>query len=132
MVVFGQSVCIHGEVVVIRAKVVVIGQKYLYSGKSGCSRQSGCIRAKVVVFGQKWLYSGKVVVFRQKWLYSVKSGCIWAKVVLFGSSSKMQILGEKGKNFKNQKKISFFSISQFLQLSLILKKINKYFFKKWL
>ena len=96
---------------VIRAKVVVIGQKYLYSGKSGCSRQSGCIRAKVVVFGQKWLYSGKVVVFRQKWLYSVKSGCIWAKVVLIGSSSKMRILGEKGKNFKNQNKIHF---SQFL------------------
>ena len=38
--------------------MVVFGQKWLYSGKSGC------IRAKVVVYGQggynqaKWLYSG--------------------------------------------------------------------------
>ena len=47
---------------------VVFGQKWLYSGKSGC------IPAKVVVIGQKWLYSGKEVVFGQsgcsqeKWL----------------------------------------------------------------
>ena len=29
--------------------MAVFGQKFLYSGKSGC------IRAKVVAFGQKWL-----------------------------------------------------------------------------
>ena len=89
--------------------MVVFGQKWLYSGKSGCTLakvvvfgQSDCIPAnwlfsvKVVVFGkmivfwQKWLYSGKEVVFGQKWLYSGKSGCFpesfcnWAKVVVFG------------------------------------------------
>ena len=54
----------------------VFGQKWIYSGKRGCSRakvivflQSGCIRqssctrVKVVVIEQKWLYSGKIVVF---------------------------------------------------------------------
>ena len=35
------------------SKVVIFGQKWMYSGKSGC------IRAKVVVFGQNVLYSGK-------------------------------------------------------------------------
>ena len=55
----------------------VFGQKWLYSGKSGCNR------AKVVVIGQKLLLSGwvvvfvKVVGFEQKWLYS-------GKVVVFG------------------------------------------------
>ena len=53
-----------------RAKVVVFGQKWLYSGTSGC------IRSRMVVFGQKWLYSGKVVVDEQ-------SGYIRAKVVVF-------------------------------------------------
>ena len=38
VVLFGQSIC-------IRARVVVLGQKWLYSGKSGCNR------GKVVVFG---------------------------------------------------------------------------------
>ena len=53
--------------------MVLNGQKWLYSGKSGCIGakevfvQSGCIWAKVVVFGQNWLYSKKVVVFGQKW-----------------------------------------------------------------
>ena len=43
----------------IREKVVVFGQKWLYSGKSDCTRanvvvfgRNGCIRAKVVVIGQ--------------------------------------------------------------------------------
>ena len=42
-------------------KVVVFGQggyilaKSMYSGKSGCIRERGCIRAKVVVLVQKWL-----------------------------------------------------------------------------
>ena len=40
--------------------VDVLGQKWLYSGISGCTR------AKVVVIGQKWLYSSKVVEFGQK------------------------------------------------------------------
>ena len=38
--------------------------------------QSGGSRAKVVVFGQKWLYSGKSGCIRAKWLYSGKNGCI--------------------------------------------------------
>ena len=66
MVVFGQGGSIW-------AKVVLFGQKWFYSGKSGCIRakvvvfgQSGCTRAKVVVYEQKWLYSGKVVVVGQK------------------------------------------------------------------
>ena len=46
--------------------VVIFGQKWLYSGKSGCNM------AKVVVFGQKWLYSGKIGVIRVGWLYSSK------------------------------------------------------------
>ena len=66
--------------------MVVFGKKWLYSGKSFCSRtklkysgkvvvfgkkllfsgKSGCIRTKVIVFGQKWLYSGNVVVFGQE------------------------------------------------------------------
>ena len=52
--------------VVVFGKNVSIWQKWLYSGKSGCIRKSGCICAKVVLFGQKGLYSGKVVVFGQK------------------------------------------------------------------
>ena len=66
--------------------MVIFEQKWLYSGKSGCSRakvvvlrkkvvllgQTGCIQSNDVVFGQKWLYSGKVVVFGQKWFYSKK------------------------------------------------------------
>ena len=52
MVVFGQSGC-------IRAKEVVFGQKWLYSGKSGC------IPVKVVVFGINGSFRAKVVVFVQ-------------------------------------------------------------------
>ena len=59
--------------------MVVFGQRWLYSGKSGCIRESFCVRAKIVVLGQKWLYSGKVVVFRKKWFYSGKK---------FGSGEK--------------------------------------------
>ena len=83
MVVFRQSGC-------IRAKVVAFGQKWLFSGKSGCIRikdvvfgQSGCIRVKLVFFVQKGLYSGK-------WLYLGKSSSIIEKwfysgdVVVFG------------------------------------------------
>ena len=69
MVIFGQSGCIS-------AILFVLGQKWFYSGKSGCFRikvvafgQSGCIRAK-------WLYSGKSCYIRIKWLYFGKSGCI--------------------------------------------------------
>ena len=57
--------------------MIVIGQKWLCSGKNGCSRD-------------KWLFFEKVVVFEQsgcirvKWFYSGKSDCIGAKVVLFG------------------------------------------------
>ena len=36
--------------------MVVFGKKWLYSGKSGITPESGCI-------GAKWLYLGKVVVF---------------------------------------------------------------------
>ena len=51
MVNFGQNGCIS-------AILFVLGQKWFYSGKSGCFRikvvafgQSGCIREKVGVFG---------------------------------------------------------------------------------
>ena len=57
--------------------MVVIGQKWLYSGKSGC------IQAK-------WLYSGKVVVLN-------KGDCILSIVVLFGKkglySGKVAVFG---------------------------------------
>ena len=46
MVVFEQSGC-------IRAKFVVFGQKWLYSGKSGCIREKVLCLGKVVVLGQK-------------------------------------------------------------------------------
>ena len=46
--------------------MVIFGQKWFYSGKSGCNI------AKVVVFGQKWLYSGKIGVIRVGWFYSSK------------------------------------------------------------
>ena len=79
-------------------KIVVFGQKWLfscisgciwakrlYSGKSGCIRESGCTRANDVLFRQsgyiltKLLFSGKV-------LLSAKSGCIPTKKVVFGQS----------------------------------------------
>ena len=77
MVLFGLSGC-------VRAKVVVFGQKWLYSGKRGCIREtvaifgfSGCIRAKVVVLSQRSIIRAKVVVFGNNWLYS-------GKVIVFG------------------------------------------------
>ena len=107
MDVFGQSGCIrviwlYSCKVVVFGKVVVIvicgciPAKWLYSGKSGCTRadlfsgkvvviwQNRLNLGKVVVLGQEWLYSGKVVVLGQKLLYSGKTGCIRAKTVLFG------------------------------------------------
>ena len=66
-------------------KVVVFGQKWFYSGKSGCTW------AKVVEFGQKWLYScksccnrAKMDLFGQKWLYSGIVVVFGQKVVVFG------------------------------------------------
>ena len=72
--------------------MIVFGQKFLYSGKSGCIRakllywgksgcipenvvlfdQGGCIWAKVLVFGLKWLYRECVVELRKKWFSSGK------------------------------------------------------------
>ena len=40
----------------------VFGQKWFYSGKSGCNRE------KVVVFGQKLLFLRKTGCIRVKWL----------------------------------------------------------------
>ena len=117
MVVLGQSGC-------IRAKVFVFGQKWLYSWKVAVFGQSGCIRAKVVVFVKIGCIRAKVVVVRQKWLFSGKRGCILAKVVLFGSSNKMRILGQKGKNPKNQKSLIFFNFSYSSFVIIFLK--NKY------
>ena len=57
--------------------MVVFGQKWLYSGKSGC------ICAKVVVFGQKFLYSGKSGCIRAKWSYSDKLVRFRVKVDVF-------------------------------------------------
>ena len=42
-----------GKSGIISSKVVLFRQKLLYSGKSGCIRESGYIRSKVLVFGQK-------------------------------------------------------------------------------
>ena len=39
----------------------------VYSGKSGCIRESGFIREKVVVFGQSGCIRAKVVVYAKKW-----------------------------------------------------------------
>ena len=94
MVVFGQGCYICAEVVV----VVVVGQKWLYSGKSGCIRKCGCIWAKVVIFLQnvffrpKLLYSNKSGCIRAKWLYLGKSNSIRAKVVVFW---QVVVLGQK-------------------------------------
>ena len=54
-----------------RAKVVVF-------------EQICCNWAKWVVFGQKFLYSGKSSCNRESWLYSVKIGCISANMIIFG------------------------------------------------
>ena len=43
-------------------KLVVFGEKWLYSGKSGC------IGAEVILFGQKWMYSENVVELGQELL----------------------------------------------------------------
>ena len=88
MVVFRQSGCIWARWLYLgksgcsRAKVVVLGQIFAFG-------QTGCLSGKAVVFGHKRLYSGesvcigvKVVVFGQKLLYSGKSGCIRKKLVL--------------------------------------------------
>ena len=48
--------------------MVVFGQKWLYSGKSGC------IRGKVEVFGKSGCNGAKVVVFGQKWFFG-QNGC---------------------------------------------------------
>ena len=58
--------------------MVVIGQKWFYSGISGC------IRAKVIVLGQGSFIRAKVVGFEQKWLFSCENGSIRAKVVVIG------------------------------------------------
>ena len=54
--------------------MVVFGQKWLYSGKSGCNREN-------------------LVVFGEKWLYLCKSGCNWRRWLYSG---KMFVLGQKG------------------------------------
>ena len=116
MVVFGQGGCIRAKWF-YSGKVVVFGQNLFLIG------QSCCIRSK-------WLYSGKCGCLRAKFLYSGKSGFIRAKVVVFGqivligSSSKMRILGQKGKNPKNQKNLIFLNFSIFP--FVITFKKNKY------
>ena len=86
MVVFEQKGCIP-------AKVAVFEQNRLYSAKWLYSGKSGCTRAKVFCIWTKWLYSCKVVVkngcirakvgcIRENWLHSGKSGS--GKVVVFG------------------------------------------------
>ena len=86
-------------------------------GQGSCIRKSGCFRARLLYSGKSGFIRAKVVVFGQKWLYLGNS-------VLFGSSSKMRILGQKGKNPKNQKNLIFlnFSVSPFV----ITVKKNKY------
>ena len=43
-----------------------------------------CIREKGVVFGQKWLFSGNSGCNRANWLYSVRNCCFLEKAVVFG------------------------------------------------
>ena len=79
----------------------------MYSGKSGCILPKLLYWLLLVVFGQKWLYSGKngcdrdtVVVFVRKWLYSGKSGCIPAKMIVFKQkwlySGNVVVFGQRG------------------------------------
>ena len=57
-------------------KEVVFEKKSLYSVKSGCIRQSGCIRSKWLYLDKSGSIQPKVVVFKQsacvrrKWLNS--------------------------------------------------------------
>ena len=60
----------------IWAKAVAFWQKWWYSGKCCCIRQSGCFRENVVLFGQGGSIRAKVDVFGQKWLQT-------AEVVVF-------------------------------------------------
>ena len=48
--------------------MVVIGQKWLYSGKSGCFRGNSLYSVKSTCNRAKLLYSGEMVVLGQKWL----------------------------------------------------------------
>ena len=68
MIVFGQCGYIQAKVVVFVKKLVAFGQKWLYSGKSGCSRE------RSDVFGQSGCIPDQFVVFLQ-------SGCIRAKLL---------------------------------------------------
>ena len=93
--------------------MVVFGQKWIYSGKSGCNRenllysgnvvvieQGGSVWTKVVVFGQKWLCSGKSGCIRAKLVVFVQSGCIQAKWLFLGKSccirAKAVVFGQSG------------------------------------
>ena len=85
MVSFGQKWLYSGKSGCIQAKVVLFGQNWLYSGKIGCIRakvgvvgQNSCIRQSCV-FVQKWLYSVEKVFIRVEWLFSGKSGFNRAK-----------------------------------------------------
>ena len=67
------------------------GQRWIYSGKSGCNRtivvvlgQIVCFGDKVVVFGKKLLYSGKSCCTRAIVVVFGKNGCIRPIVVVFG------------------------------------------------
>ena len=46
--------------------------------------KGSCIWKKLVVLGQKWMYSGKSGCVWLNWLYSVKNCCILEKAVVFG------------------------------------------------
>ena len=77
----------------------------MYSWKSGCNRQTGCIWAKVVVICKVVVF-GKSGCIRAKVVVVLQSGCIWTKVVVFGQkylySGKVVVFGQKcllsGKN----------------------------------
>ena len=58
-----------GKSCIIGAKMFLLEQNWLYFGKSGCIRNSGCIGAKVLYSGRSCCILAKVVVFEQ-------SGCI--------------------------------------------------------
>ena len=105
VVVFGQKWLYSGTSGCIRAKVVDFGKMLLYScnvsvsGKVVVFRQKSCICANVVLIGQSCGIWAKVVVFGQKWLFLGTNGCFRAKVAVFGQkwlySAKVVEFGQK-------------------------------------
>ena len=74
--------------------MVVLGQKWLYSGRSGCilvkffySGKSGCIRAKVDLFGKRGFIREKVKTSFEKNCFSA-----WASTLNMGLINKVDMV----------------------------------------